>query len=140
MHVADVVAAAGEFGSRRAVLEAGPHAYAHARSAGKRRDSADEQQRTKDAAAVAQARRKVGDPHPVSLPVEQVGNQDRRVGDVMLRRAGEVLDFDVECAARSVVALGAAEQRMEYRVAVRSRQTAPDDRAPLIDQRIERAP
>src|SRR6185369_218078 len=80
-----------------------------------------------------------GDPHPVSLLVKQVGDQYRRVRNVMLRRAGEVLDFYVECAARDVVARGAAEQRVEHRVAVRSWQTAPDNGAPLVDQRIERA-
>jgi len=62
------------------------------------------------AAAVAQARRKIGDANAVAVPVEQVGDQYRRIRDVMLGRPGEMLDFDVECAARSIVAQLAEQQ------------------------------
>src|SRR6185312_8827939 len=71
------------------------------------------------------------------VPVEQVGDEYRRVGDVMLRRPGEVLDLDVECAACGIVAPRTAEQRVEHRVAVGPRQAAPDNGTALVHQRVE---
>ena len=65
---------------------------------------------------------------PCALSVEELGDQDRGVGRRSAARPRQVLDLDVECAARANrTASPAAEQRVEDRVAVGSRQAAPDD-------------
>ena len=73
----------------------------------------------------------------MALSIEQIGDEDRRIGDVVLGRPREMLDFYVERATGGSVALLTAEQGMEHRIAVGPRQAAPDDRAALVDQRVE---
>ena len=68
--------------------------------------------------------------------IDQLGLQDRRVGDIGLPRRDQAFEFDGEEPRRGRIV--AAEQGVEHRIAIRARQAAPDDAPMRVDQRIER--
>ncbi len=138
VHVTDVMAAARDFGSPRAIVEARVEAQAKRRMPLYRPDAPDHQQWLERAPAVAEARREVGNLRDVARAVDQRRLEDRRVGHVTLARFDEIVDFDREAAGHAV-RRRFAEQCVQHRITVRARHAAPDHRPGTIDQRVERA-
>ena len=128
--VADVVAARGGLRDARAVVAQRAHPDAHAGRSADRSHPARQHFRVVEASVQAITRSEVGDFDGTAMEVEQARHQHRRIGQVELFGAFEILQLD-----RPVAALdGRREQGTEAGVGIEPRQAAPDDARLLVDQ------
>ena len=112
----------------------GREPQAQRRSSVERHHGAHEHHRAEHAAARTKARREIDDPQRTAVAVVEAGLDDGRVAQVTLLGVREVDEIDGEHALLRIAAL-LLQQRGEHRVAVRPRQTAPDEAGLLVDQR-----
>ena len=129
--VPDVVAAGRARNHRLTVAVGGAETNRDARHAADRLDDPHDLRRPKSAAKNLEARREIRDADGATFIIDQFGNDDRRVADVI--RAG--LDLAVEHHIGKTFFLVAGKQTAEYRVAVIARQTPPHDARGRLQQR-----
>ena len=133
-----MIGAAENLRAAATVVARGPHANADARLPGKGADAADQHPRALETAVSAEAREKVGDLDGAAVAIVEAGDEDGRVGDVLLLVAYDIEQLHGEKAV-IVFALALPKQRAEHGIAVETREAGPNDLAPGLDQRGEGA-
>ena len=129
--IADVGAALGQCRRHPAPVEARPQQHPAARHAGQHLHPPHQCEWPEHPVVAGKARREIGDLDGLATAVVQPGAQDRGVGLVGLFAAGEILQLESPVAA----VLACVEQGVEDRIAVETRQAAPDDARTFVDQR-----
>lgn len=132
-NIADVMAALGDLRAHCA-LSAG-RTRPQARVALQTPQPADQHHWPKSAAKLATSRGKVGHFNAAAKAVEQAGEQNCRVGQVVLLNAFAVEPFN----AKKAKVIAAFDKRAKHRVAVKPWQTGPGDGGLLVHQRAHAA-